>query len=1019
MQIRHLISLLLMLPLLCALAPARAATTFTFSGGKIDNCDLTGKVYSCSKLPMVEWNDSMVIGKNYTVNVSGDVVFGYNHGLTMGDRSALNATGNLDIGGIASSLLLVSGASFGAGRQFSMGALPQTIVADIAAATVQLGTGSQSKVTGTITAAGAIAIGSNVTIAGPVKGSTITTNSPVSITGDVTASSALFLASHSSVKGNIVAPTVSTDSPVTINGDVTASRAFTLASGSTMTGNIKSDVVELLAASVTVNGNIEATTSLHLGSSDTVNGNVVTGELTLDASSSAIVGNATVDHATLEWAARVTSTITCRNGSTPGKCDCVTNNSGYDVRNVKTSGNGPYCEGGAVQAPHHYLIGHPASASVCAPASVAVTACANAACTGTYAGGATVYLQPGKQRVDIGKSGTVTVAAQMPPNSPAILGLVNASGAALAASCNVSGSASASNCQVQVSDAALELKINDKNAFYAGSEVDLNVTALQYSGAAAACVPLFKGVQRNVAFSFGYDNPASGTLPLQLGGQALKAGASLNLALDFDQAGKATTRLSYPDAGRVKIGARAADPESSAAGSLLAIAAPASFKVELSDLPTPRKAGSPFTVKVTALNAAKVTTPNFGRETQPATVKLASRMCRPGAGADGFDPRPAPSSIDAGVQIFAPQPADGNTPLPRMREVGSIDIEASLAAGSYFGSGLAPTGISNVGDATETACTGASGDFIPASFRIEEKGTRPVAVKGQPKPLSQYYSDERAIALTVTALNLLDETTKNYAGKYARDANLSGVAFDAADKELKDYGRFVLTRPPCESGYSGVAVICATDYLKGVAALPAKLMPGYVFNTNPSAPARVRLDVTDTRDKVTSSVAVEPSILVRSGRVRIASNYTRSGKELALPVSIEYWNGQSWVRNTDETTFTFPAAAFAKSTRTPGDKLNDTTLGNDVQIVKGYGELKLMPPAGVAGVLYVALNLGSTTADNTCLNPKKPVAGAARPFLRAAEAGCPGDPRDPWARATFGIYEAETRRVIHVREVFR
>lgn len=1008
MSLRRLTSLLLAL-LLCALLPAHAGTTYTFAGKKFDDCTLNSKIYSCTRLPLSAWDDSMVIGKDYTVNVSGDVYFGYNQGLSMSGGATLTATGNLDIGGIAPALLQVNGAVFVAGKQFSMGAQQQTIVADIRAATMQLGTGSTAKITGTISATGAIAIGSNVTIVGPVSGTAVSTNSPVSISGDVNASTSFYLASHSTVKGNITAPTVETNSPVTITGNVTASRSFTLASGSTMTGNVKSDVVQLLAASVTVNGNIEATTSLRLGSSDVVNGSVSTGELTLDASDSRIVGSATVDHATLEWAARVTDTIVCRQGSTPGKCDCVTNNSGYAVRNVKTSGNGPWCEGGKPQAPDHFLIAHEASASVCAPTSVTVTACANAACSATYGGGATVYLQPSNQPVAIGANGIADVRAQLKPAASVTLGLAaSAGGSALPANCRLNGSGAASNCTLAVSDATLALDVNNKaNAFTAGEPADLTVTALVFKDKDQACKPLFQGVQRDLLFSFGYDEPRDGSMALSLGGQAINPGAAQakKLSLAFDQNGKATAKLSYSDAGRLKIDAKYVGGESSASGSVLAVAAPASFRIAFAGMPNPLTAGSTFQAQVQAVNALGAATPNFGRETQPVIVDLAAVHCAPAGGRNGFVLPAQTPAISGGAQQFVNL---------RMDEVGSFDLKAGLpGTDGYLGSKLRPTGTTNTRTAPD--CSGASGLFAPAWFKLAS-GTW--ERKATADKVDQYYSDERAIALTLSAVNKLGVVTENYAGKYARDVDFT--AADPARKALAvQPGDFLPRATACTH------TLCAADFVKGVATWKG----GYKLATAPAAPATIRVRATESRvlptdNLVTSAAALlsqdEPLLLVRSGRVRIASNYIGAGKELALPVSIEYWDGRAWVRNVDDSTSAFPSAAFALATPTPASVLNTTRLTGPGKLKNGYGELKLTPPAAGAGVAYVALNLGGTAQDNACVFPKKTSTGNAMPFLRAPDATCKdSELHDPWARATFGVFTPERKRVIHVREVFR
>ncbi|WP_296952727.1 polymer-forming cytoskeletal protein [uncultured Massilia sp.] len=1028
----HLMCCLMCFLMLAVAGPARAGVTYTFAGGTVDGCSLSGKTYTCPALPLPNWDDKVVISGGHTVQANGDVNFGYNQGLSMTGNSTLKVSGNLNIGGINPALLAINNANFIAGGQFAMGAQTQTIAANITAGTMQLGTGSTSKITGTIVATGAIAIASNVTIVGPITGTRVTTNSPVYLTGDVNASESFFLASGSTIKGNIVSPVVDTNSPVTINGNVTAATSFTFASGSTMNGNVKSDVVRMYASNAVINGNVTATTSLTMGSADVVKGDVDTGELTLEASNSQVTGNATVNHATLYWAARVTDTIICRNGSTPGKCDCVTNNSGYDVRNIKTSGNGPYCEGKA-QPLHHFQITHPATAGVCTKAQVTVTACADANCTSTYAGAATVYLQPTKQRIDV-SGGAATATAQLPPGA-VTLGLTSSdSGGALSTTCKT-GSA-ASNCSVQVSDASLELNVNGTNAFTAGgdaSEVDLNIIARTYDGSKQACVPLFQGVQRNIAVSYDYANPATGTQKLRLARTDLARATERTLALSFDATGKAATKVSYPDAGQLKFSARATDAESKASGNVLAVAAPASLKVAFTGLAAPRKAGYPFGATVTAVNAAGAVTANFGKEAQPELARLlAPTLCQPSGGKlkyTGFDG--SPKTVNAGSQDFADL---------AMNEVGTIDVGAALAGSNgYLGSGLRPTGTTNT---AASGCSGASGPFVPAYLQVvtEDGWQRRTKAAGIP----QYYANEPRIRLAVRAVNKDGNVTENYAGAYARDVALAAVTM-ARQVPATPLGSFQRSATCNAAGGSAGAgnLACASLFANGVANWTgAFALPGSA--AAPGAPATFRARATEVPAAAGDPVAAsatstkdedEPPLQVVAGRARLSSNYGYAGQPLLLNLTLEYWDGATWRRNFDDSLTQVPLTAYALTTADTPKTLEPTAIGlaykptdgNNSGVValdKGGAVLRLTPPAnGGRGAIDVALNLGTTGADNACAVSSHPAStGAALPFLRTLDTACKDiNPvvHDPRARATFGIFTPESKRIIHVREVFR
>ena len=71
------------------------------------------------------------------------------------------------------------------------------------------------------------------------------------------------------------------------------------------------------------------------------------------------------------------------------------------------------------------------------------------------------------------------------------------------------------------------------------------------------------------------------------------------------------------------------------------------------------------------------------------------------------------------------------------------------------------------------------------------------------------------------------------------------------------------------------------------------------------------------------------------------------------------------------------------------------------------------------GSLDLALNLGSASADQSCLSVHPASTGSALPWLRAQQGSCSAAwDRDPAARASFGIYAPETRKTLHVRELY-
>ena len=91
-----------------------------------------------------------------------------------------------------------------------------------------------------------------------------------------------------------------------------------------------------------------------------------------------------------------------------------------------------------------------------------------------------------------------------------------------------------------------------------------------------------------------------------------------------------------------------------------------------------------------------------------------------------------------------------------------------------------------------------------------------------------------------------------------------------------------------------------------------------------------------------------------------------------------------------------------------------------MSISGGSGTLTLSAPSPAStGGVDIAINLGATTTDQSCLATHPARTGAALPWLRSVQGSCAATfDRDPAARASFGIYSPETRKTLHVREIF-
>lgn len=875
------------------------AATFNFNGVDVSNCARSGAQYTCGNLSMAD-TDVIVIANGYGVTFNSSLTMTYNQGLRMSGSAALTATGNLDIKDINPSNLKVTGGSLTAeGGTFSMGAQAQTIIANIAATTIKMG-GSAVKVTGSISAKGLVEIASGSTITGAIGGNIVN-----------------ILPANSQIEG-----------------DITAKTTLTIGSGSQIKGNLAAPTIDLKASGLVVTGDVTALKSLTIASGNAINGNVEGGNVTLDAANGYITGNALVDHITLGSWTHVDQTITCKAYTPANPCSCVTNNSGWPAGSV----NGPKCGPGTPTGPHHFQIDHRGTALTCAPQTVTVTACADAACSVKYTGGTDVTVSPGGTLTPIGNSGVATASVRQYTVGTATLGLTSVPGATGALVCKRS-SDNSSSCDM--SFAATGLMVNPVNHNSAVATA-FNISALQDKPNEQACVPLFRNASKDLTLSCGYGNPATGTLPVLVKGTGAfvplaasassacsATGQSVNLA--FDNAGVATATMLYADAGKLTLNAKyesasGSDKGLKMQGSGEVVVAPYDFV--FSAIATPQRAGLAVTgvapatvVSVSARNALKAVTPNFGREAAAPAVLLGRTVVEPTFAGHAEPSADGSLGFSGGVLI-----ATGMS----WKEVGLVQFTASL--NNYLGwqrpavNGVVPP-----------LASGTSGQvqFIPHHFITElikkDDGDEPAATNGIATPCAaphtcandgekgRYAYSGQAIGVRVTARALGGATTQNY------DELNPGVLAPVLLEGL-DAATGTISFPPSTPDGSSrltdgskaqttVTGVAPAKFTLGIArSMVAYRFPGKAGVPVTVAPTDVLLRASSTYPGgavVSSSSALiqnEARMTVLSGQWQVAHGYGSELLPVRLAVQVQYWNGTKWITNLLDS-----ISAFSKS----------------------------------------------------------------------------------------------------------
>lgn len=572
----------------------------------------------------------------------------------------------------------------------------------------------------------------------------------------------------------------------------------------------------------------------------------------------------------------------------------------------------------AVAAPNHLEIQHPSGTGLtCTPSTLSIKACADAAvpCVTPYTGGVTGTLSAtGTPAVNwSGGSGfsipsgssTVTKDVQVTTPGSTVFSAVSTPSAAAATTCNFGTPA----CTFTAFDTGFLVSAPNHAA---ESSSTLTVQAVKKADNSLSCVPAFASTSKSVNLKCAYGNPATGTLPVRVGGTALNAaanatsacdGTGANVTLSFDATGTATPALQYADVGQMNVSAAytgtagALDAGLSMIGTGSFIAAPASFSFS-GITAGPIKAGNSFSATVSALNNSGAVTPNFGKETTAEGVTLTSNLVNP---VGGTNPTPG-NNIIPGSEFGAGgmvNDANGVATVNNLSwgEVGSITLTAGLTSASYLGSGLNPTGTSAM----------TVGAFIPDHF-----DTAVIATATTPMPCptgltcpavyNGFVYSGQPFTEQVTAKNLAGGTTTNYYRAYGLSNNVTLTAWDAL-------GSVITQNPPggANAGALANTTLASTAFNdpvnRGVGLTNTQ---AYTFATSPTSPTDIFLRAVDavntsvTSRRATPATSVEGGVKVVSGKVKISNANGSELLPLPLTATVQYWNSASWVTSTND-----------------------------------------------------------------------------------------------------------------------
>jgi MSHA biogenesis protein MshQ len=409
-------------------------------------------------------------------------------------------------------------------------------------------------------------------------------------------------------------------------------------------------------------------------------------------------------------------------------------------------------------------------------------------------------------------------------------------------------------------------------------------------------------------------------------------------------------------------------------------------------------AGASFGARITAVTSGGNATPNFGKEAAPEGVRLTPALVLPSPGTAG-----ALNNATVAGAAFTNGVANVNNLA--YTEVGIITLTPSVADGDYLGAG-----------AVSGAATGNVGRFIPAGFTVDPgTPTHRSDLACSPASTFTYLDENFKLGFTLKAVNAAGIVTSNYAGSFAKLALGAHAGFNLAgiSGATKFAGR-VSASASTGTWAGGTAVVALTAKVERGASVDGP------FNAPQFGIAPVDADgvAMTAFDLDTDAVAGNDhtqvhtgQIPLRYGRLRLQNALSAANRALKLPLTAQSWNGNAFVTNALDSCTTVTAANLSfgnfRKTLTSSDAVMSPAAVTVNPTLPVYLTLAA-PGGGRLGSMDVAVALGATTTDSSCLKtswtPAKPAtAGANLTGLRGAWCGTAAT-SDPSARATWGLY---------------
>lgn len=433
---------------------------------------------------------------------------------------------------------------------------------------------------------------------------------------------------------------------------------------------------------------------------------------------------------------------------------------------------------------------------------------------------------------------------------------------------------------------------------------------------------------------------------------------------------------------------------------------------------------------ISSITGSGLLTPRFSGMTNNAgVVDLAAVMVDPDS-ANGTAGTLSPIAVTL---------VSGNATLNNLSysEVGVIRIGGANAGGTYAAINYLGAAGLNVPILSHTV-----GRFVPDHFVVANKSITPACVHTDPAQSFSYMGQAFNLGFTLTAWNAATPAaiTKNYKGTFAKldptsETAWSGAlgtspsiglgavdATNAATTALSSRITRHTATPVMASGWSDGSNTISAPVMLNRAATPDGRFDVLRIGIAPKDSDGVEttgLDLDADGTAPNERVSLGETRL-RFGRLKLFNAFGTERSPLNIPVQAQYWSGNSWVLNNADNCTAIPASGVALSNyRDSKGSAGTTWTANptisSATLTAGTADITLTKStAAGTGSVDVCVDLASDpTGGKVCSGTSTNL-----PHLQGRWPPGANYDNDPSATATFGVYSPETRRTVHVRELF-